>query len=196
MPALLSIRPTSPTRSTRPPAFSTFTASRATRTARTGLSRPVRRATLASVRPIRSGAPRPSRGVGARGDRNADAGKTKNPGIGRLAEQIACALARGVADVAKDEKIADRGAGEARHDPWARRSKVPAQSGRRCASPTLRRSALPCTLSASAGSTGTLRSADRSRKLCARSRSPAASAARISRSAAPCGKDIDPAPGR
>ena len=35
-------------------------ASRATRTARTGLSRSVRRATLASVRPIRSGAPRPT----------------------------------------------------------------------------------------------------------------------------------------
>ena len=47
-------------------------------------------------------------------DRYADAGEAENPWIGGLAAQIARALAGGVADIAEDEEIADRGAGKAR----------------------------------------------------------------------------------
>ncbi len=54
------------------------------------------------------------RGVGRRRDADADAGKTENPRIVFLAGEIMRALARGVADVAEHEEIAERGAGEAR----------------------------------------------------------------------------------
>ena len=46
-------------------------------------------------------------------DRYADAGEAENPWIGGLAGQVTRALARGVADIAKDEEIADRRAGKA-----------------------------------------------------------------------------------
>ena len=54
-----------------------------------------------------------NRNICRSGDRDADAGKAENPWIGRLAGQVARALARGVADIAEHEEIADRRAGKA-----------------------------------------------------------------------------------
>ena len=73
------------------------------------------RAALASVKPTRAGAAAPKRRVGARRDRDADAGETQDQFIGLLASGEALALAHRVADIAEDEKIAERGARERRH---------------------------------------------------------------------------------
>ena len=131
----------------------------------------MRRAALTSVRPTRSGVAEPNRNVGGGGDRDADAGEAENPWIGRLAGQVARALARGVADIAKDEEIADRGAGKAcAIDRLAGPKSLHKSPGR-----TGDRAAFTCaclTSSASAGSMATLRSAASSTKLCARSVSP------------------------
>ena len=62
---------------------------------------------------MRSGAREAGGGVGGGGDGDADAGETENPRIVVLAHEIVRALARGIADIAEHNEIAERGPGEA-----------------------------------------------------------------------------------
>ena len=71
------------------------------------------RAAFTTDRPTRAGARGAHRGIGAGGDRDADAGKTEDQPVGLLPLREPAAFAHRVADIAEHEQVAERGAGEA-----------------------------------------------------------------------------------